>query len=83
MGGNPDLTPQTDWRLELGADFRFPGGAALGLTLTQHNYSDVADVIKLVDTRGTPDPADDRILDAPGNIGDGEATASTSISRCH
>lgn len=75
VGGNPDLAPQTDWRLELGADIRFQGGAALGLTLTQHRYSDVADVIKLIDTRGTPDPADDRAFDAPGNIGDGVATS--------
>ncbi len=74
-GGNPDLKPQTDWRIELGADLRFPGGAALGLTLTQHDYTDVADVVKLTDTRGTPDPSDDVFFDAPGNIGDGEATS--------
>ena len=71
-GGNPDLKPQTDWRVELGADLRFPGGAALGLTLTQHNYTDVADVVLIT----IPDPPNPDIrFDAPGNIGDGEATS--------
>jgi hypothetical protein len=73
-GGNPDLVPTTDWRAELGADLRFRG-AALGLTLTRHQYRDVADLVKLTDTRGTPDPADDRFFDAPGNIGEAEATS--------
>lgn len=78
-GGNTDLEPQTSWRAEIGADLRFPGGAALGLTLTHHQITDVADVVLLVatDDKGTPDPADDEIIrfDAPGNIGDGEATS--------
>ena len=64
-GGNPDLVPQTDWRYELGADLHFPGGAALGLTLTQHQISDVTDVVYI--------PAAG--YDAPGNLGDGEATS--------
>jgi hypothetical protein len=64
-GGNPDLVPQTDWRYELGADLRFPGGAALGLTLTQHQISDVSDVV-FISAAG---------FDAPGNLGDGEATS--------
>lgn len=63
-GGNPGLVPQTDWRYELGSDFRFPGGAALGLTLTYHDISDVTDVIYI------PPPVG---FDAPGNLGDGEA----------
>ncbi len=67
-GGNPDLAPQTSWRGELGADLRFPGGAALGLTLTQHQITDVADVVKITPTMGSP-------YDAPGNIGDGDATS--------
>jgi hypothetical protein len=76
-GGNPDLEPQTDWRSELGADLRF-GPAALGLTLTYHQISDVADVVLVsgVDDNGTPgDPTDDTpfAFDAPGNIGDAEA----------
>ena len=66
-GGNPDLAPQTSWRGEVDADVRF-GGAALGLTLTQHQITDVADVVKITPTTGSP-------YDAPGNIGDGEATS--------
>ena len=64
-GGNPDLVPQTDWRYELGADLHFPGGAALGLTLTQHQISDVTDVVSITAAG----------YDAPGNLGDGEATS--------
>lgn len=76
-GGNPDLVPQTDWRAELGADLRF-GPAALGLTLTHRQISDVADVVlvEATNNNGTPgDPSDDFIerFDAPGNIGDAEA----------
>jgi len=73
-GGNPDLSPQTAWRAEIGADLRF-WGAALSLTLTQHWIEDVADLVRLTDTNGTPDPSDDSFFDAPGNIGDGEATS--------
>lgn len=64
-GGNPDLVPQTDWRYELGTDLRFPGGAALGLTFTHHQISDVTDVV-YIDAAG---------YDAPGNLGDGEANS--------
>lgn len=78
-GGNPDLEPQTTWRAELGADLRF-GQAALGLTLTHHQITDVADVVQVQvnDDNGTPgDTSDDQLIrfDAPGNIGDGEATS--------
>jgi len=89
-GGNPDLVPQTDWRAELGADLRFPGGAALSLTLTQHEISNVTDVVPItaINDNGTPlDTSDDFpfTFDAPGNLGDGEATSldvnfSTPIS---
>jgi hypothetical protein len=75
-GGNPDLVPQTQWIAELGLDLRFPNEVALSLVLSNHQVSDVADVvlIEAVDDKGTPDPADDEIVrfDAPGNIGDGE-----------
>jgi hypothetical protein len=79
-GGNPDLVPQTDWRTELGADLRFPGGAALGLTLTHHQISDVTDVVPItaIDDNGTPGDTSDDIpftFDAPGNLGDGEAVS--------
>lgn len=76
-GGNPDLQPQTDWRAELGGDFRFPGGAALGVTLTHHAFDDVADVVLIVAENPDEDPLDpddDFIrFDAPGNIGEAEA----------
>jgi outer membrane receptor protein involved in Fe transport len=69
-GGNPDLVPQTAWIAELGADLRF-GGAALGVTLSHHQLSDVADLVLIT----VPDPPNPDILfDAPGNIGDGEIT---------
>ncbi len=80
-GGNPDLQPQTDWRLELGGDLRFPGGAALGFTLTHHDISDVNDLVPITAT--VPNPHDDPMVtgdetidvtfDAPGNIGAAEA----------
>jgi hypothetical protein len=70
-GGNPDLVPQTAWIGEIGTDLRFPGGAALGLTLSHHQISDVADLVLIT----VPNPPDPPILfDAPGNIGDGEMT---------
>jgi hypothetical protein len=76
-GGNPDLVPQTAWIAEVGADLRF-GAAALGLTLSHRQISDVSDLVLLsaVDDKGTPDPGDDELIlfDAPGNIGDGEVT---------
>lgn len=62
-GGNPDLVPQTSWIAELGADLRY-NGAALSLTLSHHQITDVADVVYI--------PAAG--FDAPGNIGDGEVT---------
>jgi hypothetical protein len=73
-GGNPDLKPETSWRAEVGADFRFPGGVALGVTYTHFWISDVADLVALESDNGTPlDPSDDFIFDAPGNIGDADA----------
>lgn len=77
-GGNTDLQPPTSWRAELGADFRFNGGAALSLTLAYHDITDAQDLVLL--TAPNPDedpmdPTDDFILfDAPGNIGDAELT---------
>lgn len=81
-GGNPGLVPQTSWRAEIGADLRF-WGAALSLTLTQHWIEDVADLVNLTAT--VPNPDEDPMIvgdefmditfDAPGNIGDGEATS--------
>jgi len=81
-GGNPDLTPQNAWIGELAADLRFPGGAALGLTLSHHRITDVADLVPITATVPNPNedpnvPGDefmDITFDAPGNIGDGEIT---------
>ncbi|MGE0741571.1 MAG: outer membrane beta-barrel protein [Hyphomonadaceae bacterium] len=77
-GGNPDLVPQTAWIGELGADLRFPGGAALSLTLQHQQISDVADLVLMTvpnPAQDPLDPDDDFIrFDAPGNIGDGEMT---------
>lgn len=80
-GGNPDLRPQSDWRFEFGADLRFPGGAALGVTLTHHDITDVNDLVPLTATVPTPDenpgvPGDETIeviFDAPGNLSQAEA----------
>ena len=73
-GGNPGLEPQSDWRAELGADLRFPGGVTLGLALTHHDIENVNDLVALTNNNGTPgDPSDDETFDAPGNIGDAEA----------
>lgn len=70
-GGNPDLAPQTAWRAELGADLRFPGGAALALTYTHHWVSDTADVMQVI--APGPNPGDPPVrFDAPGNIGDSQ-----------
>jgi hypothetical protein len=89
-GGNPDLQPQTDWRTEFGGDFRFPGGAALGVTLTHHAFDDVADVVLIVAENPDEDPMDpddDFIrFDAPGNIGEADALSldinfSTPLTR--
>lgn len=81
-GGNPDLVPQTAWIGELGADLRFPGGAALSLTLSHRRISDVADLVPITATVPNPNedpnvPGDETMditFDAPGNIGDGEIT---------
>lgn len=76
-GGNPELVPQTAWIAELGADLRF-GQAALGITLSHRQISDVADLVPIVEPNPGQDPMDPNDdffrYDAPGNIGDGEQT---------
>lgn len=59
--GNPDLRPETSWRIELGGDWRFAEEGAMNLTLYRWAIEDALDIVP----RGPPD---DR-LDAPGNIG--------------
>ncbi len=77
-GGNPDLRPQTTWIGEVGVDFRFPGDAALSLTLSHHQITDVADLVPIVEPNPAQDPLNPNddffYYDAPGNIGDGEIT---------
>jgi hypothetical protein len=62
-GGNPGLKPQTAWAVELDADLRFPGDAALRVRTFRHFLDDVVDFVPV-------GPADARI-DAAGNIGKG------------
>ncbi len=77
-GGNPNLRPQTSWIAEAGTDFRFPGGAALSLTLSHAQLTDVADLVPIVEPNPSQDPLDPNDdffrYDGPGNIGDGEIT---------
>lgn len=63
-GGNPDLRPETSWRLELGGDWRFGEDGALALTLYRWWVEDTLDVIPV----GAPGGQ----FDAPGNIGDAD-----------
>jgi hypothetical protein len=60
-GGNPDLKPETSWRVELAGDFRFAGDGALNLRLFHHWVFDTADFVPV----GPPNAR----FDAPGNIG--------------
>jgi hypothetical protein len=57
--GNPDLRPDSNWRLEAGIDQRFSGKGALAVTVFREWYSDVQDVAPV------------NGFDTPGNIGDG------------
>jgi hypothetical protein len=60
-GGNPDLRPQTEWSLEIAADFRPADKVALTLAAFHRWVSDTADF--------TPVGPPDDLVDAPGNIG--------------
>jgi hypothetical protein len=64
--GNPDLRPDTNWRLEAGLDQRFGGKGALSVTAFREWFSDVQDVVPV------------NGFDAPGNIGNGR-TIGVSI----
>ncbi len=72
-GGNPELHPQTDWSLELGADLR--PGSDVGLTLNAfHRWvSDTEDF--------TPVGPPDALVDAPGNIGDARIYGAQVVAR--
>jgi hypothetical protein len=62
-GGNPDLRPQTAWRLELGVDVRPSAQTALSARVFRDWLDDVVDLVPL------GDPANG--IAAPGNIGRG------------
>jgi hypothetical protein len=59
--GNPDLQPETTWRLDLSHEQRFGKDTVVKLVLFHDWISDVQDLLPL-----SPD------FEAPGNIGDGE-----------
>lgn len=63
-GGNPDLRPETSWRLEVGGDWRFGEEGALAVTLYRWWVEYTLDVVPV----GAPGDQ----FDAPGNIGDAD-----------
>ena len=62
--GNPDLKPETTWKLELEHERRFGQDSVVKLTVFHDWVSDVEDLLPLA-------PVLDPTLEAPGNIGDG------------
>ncbi len=62
-GGNPDLKPETSWRVELGVDLRLSSQAALSMKAYRYWMSDVVDLVPLAAANGR--------IAAPGNIGSG------------
>lgn len=62
--GNPDLRPETTWKLEVGHERRFGQDSVVKLTAFHDWVSDVEDLLPLA-------PTLDPNLEAPGNIGDG------------
>ena len=60
--GNPDLRPETSWRVEVAGDWRFGEDGALAFTLYRWNVEDALDIVPV----GPPGNQ----LDAPGNIGE-------------
>lgn len=65
-GGNPNLRPETSWRLEVAGDWRFGDDGALSLTLYRWWVEDALDIVPV-------GPPGDQV-DAPGNIGDADVT---------
>jgi len=63
-GGNPDLRPETSWRLEAAGDWRFAEDGAFALTLYRWWVEDALDIVPV----GMPGD----LIDAPGNIGDAD-----------
>ena len=58
--GNPNIKPDTTWKLELSQEKRLGADGVVKLTLFHHWISDVLDLLPLTPT-----------FEAPGNIGDG------------
>jgi outer membrane receptor protein involved in Fe transport len=67
-GGNPDLRPQSLWRLEGVLDKRFGEKGALTVTIAHEWVEDATDLVPIFD------PGSGSFFDAPGNIGKGENT---------
>ena len=65
-GGNPDLRPETSWRVEATADLHFGAQGAATLTLFHHWLSDAVDLVPV----GPPGAR----FAAPGNIGGGHVS---------
>lgn len=65
-GGNPDIRPETSWRIEATGDWRFGEDGALAITLYRWWIEDTLDVVPV----GLPGDQ----FDAPGNIGDADLT---------
>jgi hypothetical protein len=63
-GGNPDLRPETSWRIEATGDWRFGEEGAFSVTLYRWWVEDTLDIIPV----GAPGDE----FDAPGNIGDAD-----------
>ncbi len=62
--GNPNLRPETTWKLEVGYQRQFGKDGVLNLLAFHDWVDDVEDLLPLA-------PIDDPTAEAPGNIGDG------------
>ena len=79
--GNPNLRPQSTWRLEGVIDKRFGENGALTLTVAHEWAEDATDLIPVLDLSSVPPGcvptgclSGPVYFDAPGNIGKGENT---------
>jgi outer membrane receptor protein involved in Fe transport len=66
-GANPDLRPQSSWRGEAGADFRFHADAGIRIAAFHDWYDNVVDWIAYGEGAAR--------IDAPGNAGRARASA--------
>lgn len=79
--GNPDLRPQSLWRLEGAFDKRFGAKGAVTVTVAHEWIEDASDSVPILDLTSVPPgcappscPSAPRFFDAPGNIGKGATT---------